>query len=102
MSSTSPVGVHPDNPHYFVYRGEPLILVSSGDIYYDVFSPRQDFVEYLDTIAAYGSNFTRFYPAGCTAFVPSDGDRSILPMLILYFLGSGRIIENITQGAVKQ
>jgi hypothetical protein len=87
VSSASPVGVHPDNPHYFVFRGEPLILVSSGDIYYDVFSPRQDFREYLDTLAAHGSNFTRIYPAGCTAFVPSDGAGSILPWVRL---GNGR------------
>ena len=83
MAASSPIGVLPSNPHYFLYHGRPTILVSSGDIYYDVFSPRQDFTSYLDTLAAFDSNFTRIYPAGCTAFVPQDGDSSILPWVRL-------------------
>ena len=79
MPSRSPISTCPDNPHYFFFHGRPLILISSADIYYDIFSPRQDFAWYLDTLAAHGSNFTRIYPAGCTAFVPSDGDTSVLP-----------------------
>jgi len=74
---------HPQNPHYFIYKGSAVILVSSGDIYYDVFSPNHDFRKYLDTLAEYGMNFTRIYPAGCSAFVPSDGAGSILPWVKL-------------------
>ncbi len=83
MTATGPIRAHPDNPHYFEYHGKPIILIASGDIYYDVFSPRQDFRAYLDTLAAHGNNITRIYPAGCTAFVPQDGNSSILPWVRL-------------------
>jgi hypothetical protein len=83
LESSSPISACPENPHWFSWRGRPVILVSSGDIYYDVFSPRHDFAGYLDALAAHGSNFTRMYPAGCTAFVPQDGDTSILPWVRL-------------------
>jgi hypothetical protein len=83
MTAVKPISVHPSNPHYFSYGGKPIILISSGDIYYDVFSPSQDFRVYLDTLASYGNNFTRMYPAGCTAFVPADGADSILPWVKL-------------------
>jgi hypothetical protein len=83
VSTSGPIALYPGNQHYFSYRGRPLILVSSGDIYYDLFSPRQDFREYLDTLATHRCNFTRIYPAGCTAFVPSDGTASLLPWVRL-------------------
>ena len=54
MAATTPIRKSPDNPHYFEYDGKPLFLISSGDIYYDVFSPNQDFREYLDTLARDG------------------------------------------------
>ena len=27
-----PIGKHPQNPHYFTYKGSPIILISSDDI----------------------------------------------------------------------
>ena len=79
MSSTGPISVHPENPHYFLYDGKPLVLISSGDIYFDIFSPNQDYRAYLDLLSEFGNNFTRIYPAGCTAFVPADGENVVLP-----------------------
>jgi hypothetical protein len=28
-----PLRLHPDNPHYFLYRGQPLLLITSGEHY---------------------------------------------------------------------
>ena len=61
--------IHPQNPHYFAVNGSPIILISSSDIYYDIFSPNYDFRKYLDSLAASEMNITRIYPAGCTAHI---------------------------------
>ena len=31
--SAEPLALHPDNPHYFLYRGKPAVLVTSGEHY---------------------------------------------------------------------
>jgi hypothetical protein len=79
MAAKTPISVHPGNPHYFQYDGKPLLLISSADIYYDVYSPHQDYIGYLDLLARYSSNFTRIYPAGCTSFPPMEKGQYILP-----------------------
>ncbi len=28
-----PLALHPDNPHYFLFRGKPTVLVTSGEHY---------------------------------------------------------------------
>ncbi|MBN2128726.1 MAG: hypothetical protein JW741_04490, partial [Sedimentisphaerales bacterium] len=28
-----PIALHPENPHYFLWRGEPTILITSGEHY---------------------------------------------------------------------
>jgi hypothetical protein len=83
MAATAPIRVHPDNPHYFEYEGKPLLLISSADIYYDIYSPHQDYIGYLDLLARYSSNFTRIYPAGCTSFPPQEQGQYILPWVKL-------------------
>ncbi len=30
---SAPIALHPDNPHYFIWRGEPTILITSGEHY---------------------------------------------------------------------
>ncbi len=31
--TSTPVHLHPDNPHYLVFRGQPVVLVTSGEHY---------------------------------------------------------------------
>jgi len=57
-----PVRVDPHNPHYFNYRGKPLILVTSDHTWFAVHAADFDFVRFLDKLAANGNNFTRIYP----------------------------------------
>ena len=28
-----PIRLHPDNPHYFLWRGKPTVLITSGEHY---------------------------------------------------------------------
>ncbi len=42
----------PANPHYFVYRGKPTVLVTSGEHYGAVLNGKFDFRKYLDALAA--------------------------------------------------
>jgi hypothetical protein len=57
----APIGLHPENPHYFLFRGEPTILVTSGEHYGAVLNLDFDFLPYLDELASRGFNQTRTF-----------------------------------------
>jgi hypothetical protein len=57
-----PLQLHPDNPHYFLFRGQPTVLISSGEHYGAVLNPDFDYRVYLDTLHAEGMNLTRAVP----------------------------------------
>src|SRR5579864_9410372 len=56
-----PLALHPDNPHYFLFRGKPAILIGSGEHYGAVLNLDFDYVPYLDEIKARGLNLTRTF-----------------------------------------
>lgn len=56
-----PLALHPDNPHYFLFRGKPAIIVTSGEHYGAVLNLDFDYVKYLDELAAHGLNNTRTF-----------------------------------------
>src|SRR4051794_27408583 len=56
-----PLALHTDNPHYFVFRGKPTVLVTSAEHYGAVLNLDFDYVKYLDTLAADGMNLTRTF-----------------------------------------
>src|SRR5262249_38631102 len=56
--------LHPENPHYFLFRGKPTILVTSGEHYGAVLNADFDYVQYLDTLQASGLNLTRTFTGG--------------------------------------
>ena len=60
--SAEPLALHPDNPHYFLYRGKPAVLVTSGEHYGAVLNRAFDYKKYLATLAADGMNLTRTFP----------------------------------------
>lgn len=43
--------LHPDNPRYFLFRGRPTVVVTSGEHYGAVLNLDFDFRRYLDTLA---------------------------------------------------
>ncbi|NLF40355.1 glycoside hydrolase family 5 protein [bacterium] len=56
-----PLSLHPDNPHYFMFRGEPAVLITSGEHYGAVLNRAFDFIPYLDALAHSGFNLTRVF-----------------------------------------
>jgi hypothetical protein len=56
-----PIMLHPDNPHYFLFRGKPTVLITSGEHYGAVLNRDFDYVRYLDTLQAGGLNLTRTF-----------------------------------------
>jgi len=56
-----PLCLHPDNPHYFLFRGRPAVLVTSGEHYGAVLNLDFDYTRYLDALQAAGLNLTRTF-----------------------------------------
>ena len=60
-ASAQPLKPHPRNGHYFIFRGEPTILVTSGEHYGAVLNLDFDYRKYLQTLRACGLNYTRMF-----------------------------------------
>jgi len=56
-----PLRLHPENPHYFLFRARPTVLITSGEHYGAVLNLDFDYVRYLDEIQARGLNLTRTF-----------------------------------------
>jgi hypothetical protein len=68
------LALHPRNPRYFVYRGQPTVLVGSGEHYGAVLNPDFDYRTYLATLAADSLNLTRVFVG---SYVERSGDFGI-------------------------
>ena len=62
--SAGPINKHPDNPHYFIYNGKPLILITTDQHYGAVINLDFDYIGFLNRLQEYGMNLTRIYPGG--------------------------------------
>ena len=60
-AAAEPLALLPENPHYFLFRGKPTVLITSGEHYGAVLNADFDYVKYLDTLAADGLNLTRTF-----------------------------------------
>jgi len=56
-----PIALHPENPHYFLFRGKPTILITSAEHYGAVLNLDFDYIPYLDELHARDFNFTRIF-----------------------------------------
>jgi len=59
-----PAGVlqlHPENPHYFLWRGKPTVLITSGEHYGAVLNLDFDYRSYLAELHRCGLNLTRTF-----------------------------------------
>jgi len=68
------LALHPRNPRYLVYRGQPTVLVGSGEHYGAVLNPDLDYRTYLETLAADGLNLTRVFVG---SYLERSGDFGI-------------------------
>ena len=60
-SADPPIALHPDNPHYFLFRNRPTVLITSTEHYGAVLNLDFDYVPYLDELHARGLNLTRTF-----------------------------------------
>ncbi len=61
IATAAPIALHPANPHYFLYRDKPTLIITSGEHYGAVIHRGFDFRKYLATLAAEGMNGTRIF-----------------------------------------
>ena len=73
-AAPEPLRLHPDNPHYFLFRGKPTVLITSGEHYGAVLNLDFDYVKYLDTLHRDGLNNTRTFTG---AYMEPDGSFNI-------------------------
>ena len=65
------LSLHPTNPHYFLFRGKPTVLIGSGEHYGAVLNLAFDYIAYLDELKANGLNHTRLF-SGVYREIPSS------------------------------
>ena len=58
---SDPIALHPRNPHYFLWRDKPTVLITSGEHYGAVLNRAFDFGTYLATLQGHGFNLTRTF-----------------------------------------
>ncbi|MCX6877607.1 MAG: hypothetical protein NTW21_27920 [Verrucomicrobia bacterium] len=77
----APISLHPDNPHYLLWRGKPTVLITSGEHYGTVMNAPFDYIAYLDELQSVGLNKTRVF-SGVYCEAPGDfgikDDKNIL------------------------
>jgi hypothetical protein len=70
-SFAQPISLHPQNPHYFLFKGKPTILITSAEHYGAVLNADFDYKKYLQTLRDEGMNYTRIF-VGSYAEVPES------------------------------
>jgi hypothetical protein len=55
------IRLHPLNPHYFLFRGKTVALITSGEHYGAVLNKDFDYHRYLATLESDGLNYTRLF-----------------------------------------
>jgi hypothetical protein len=59
--AVKPIRLHPDNPHYFLWRGKPTVLITSGEHYGAVLNRDFNYKKYFKALQSYGFNLTRTF-----------------------------------------
>ena len=57
--TAQPLALHPANPHYFIYKNKPAVLISSAEHYGAVLNLDFDYKKYLQTMCDERMNYTR-------------------------------------------
>ena len=79
--SQVPISLHPANPHYFLWRGRPTVLITSGEHYGALVNREFDFVAYFEELASHGLNLTRVFSGAYRETATSFGitDNTLAP-----------------------
>jgi hypothetical protein len=70
-SLAQPISLHPQNPHYFLFKGKPTVLITSAEHYGALLNADFDYKKYLQTLNDEGMNYTRIF-VGSYAEVPGS------------------------------
>src|SRR4051794_31781973 len=70
VCSSEPIRLHPKNPHYFLFRGNAIALITSGEHYGAVMNADFAYDKYLSTLQSDGLNYTRLFGG---SYVESPG-----------------------------
>lgn len=82
VESREPLSLHPQNPHYFLFRGKPTLLITSGEHYGAVLNQDFDYIAYLAALRTDGMNHTRVW-AGTYREIPGSfgiTDNTLAPL----------------------
>jgi hypothetical protein len=60
-ATAGPIQLHPENEHYFLWRGKPTVLITSGEHYGAVLNRAFDYKKYFKTLESLGFNLTRTF-----------------------------------------
>lgn len=71
--NAQPLSIHPENSHYFKYKGEPTLLISSAEHYGAVINGAFDYSKYLKTLYKEGMNYTRTFTGSYIEFSGASG-----------------------------
>ncbi len=74
FSQSNVLQLHPENPHYFLYKNKPLLIVSSAEHYGSAINKAFDYKKYFETLSKDGLNYTRLF-AG--SYIEKVGDFGI-------------------------
>lgn len=74
QSPSPPLQIHPENPHYFLWRGRPTVLIGSGEHYGALMNLDFNYRRYFDTLAADGMMLSRVFSG---AYVEPEGSFNI-------------------------
>ncbi|RMG01875.1 MAG: hypothetical protein D6741_04580, partial [Planctomycetota bacterium] len=89
VRAEAPSGVlqlHPENSRYFLWRGKPTVLITSGEHYGAVLNLDFDYRRYLATLASDGLNLTRTFSGTYREVATSFGitDNPLAPKPLRY------------------
>jgi len=68
--NAAPLSLHPENPHYFLFRSRPTVLITCGEHYGAVLNLDFDYKRYLRELQRCGFNLTRTFSG---AYVEPSG-----------------------------
>ena len=69
---SGPIQLHPENPHYLLWRGRPTLLITSGEHYGAVLNLDFDYRRYLDELKTHGFNLTRTFSGTYREVIPES------------------------------
>ncbi len=61
LQAAEPLQLDPQNRHYFLFHGRPLVLITSGEHYGSLLNRAFQYTPYLETLAKDGLNLTRLF-----------------------------------------